>query len=214
MREFTNRIYVSNALTLQPGRALQPHAQRKRVVIDDGVFARLSPEHFLVSTTSGGAERIASWLDEWHQCEWPDRGDLAPVTTQWAVLTIVGPDVAGCCRSSSATSICPPSSSSHERARRCIAGVSARVQRVSFCGELRLRVGVAADRAETLWVQLMAAGADLGIAPLGIEAWMAMRIEGLPARRFRIRMARPTRWIWDSGRRLPASRVTSLAGAR
>jgi sarcosine oxidase subunit alpha len=178
--EFLNRIYVNNALTLQPGRVRYGLMLNENgIVIDDGVFARLSPEHFLVSTTSGGADRIAGWLDEWHQCEWPDlRIVLASVTTQWAVLTIVGPDA----RRLLQTLECEIDLSAERfphmnvRAGR-IAGVSARLQRVSFCGELSFEVSVAADRAEALWVQLMTAGADLGIAPLGIEAWMAMRIE-------------------------------------
>lgn len=177
---FLNRIYVNNALTLQPGRVRYGLMLNENgIVIDDGVFARLSTEHFLVSTTSGGADRIASWLDEWHQCEWPDlKVVLVPVTTQWAVLTIVGPHARRLLQSLECDIDLSAERFPHMSVRAGrVAGMSARVQRVSFCGELSFEASVAADCAEVLWAQLMTVGADLGIAPLGIEAWMVMRIE-------------------------------------
>ncbi len=91
--EFLNRIYVNNALTLKPGKVRYGLMLNENgIVIDDGVFVCMAPEHYLVCTTSGGAERIAAWLEEWHQCEWPElRLVIVPVTTQWAVLTLAGP---------------------------------------------------------------------------------------------------------------------------
>ena len=91
--EFLNRIYVNNALSLAPGKARYGLMLNENgIIIDDGVFVCMAPGHYLVSTTSGGADRIAMWMDEWHQCEWPHlRMVIAPVTTQWAVLTLAGP---------------------------------------------------------------------------------------------------------------------------
>jgi sarcosine oxidase subunit alpha len=53
----------------------------------------------------------------------------------------------------------------------------ARVQRVSFTGELSYEIGVPADRAAELWRLLMSRGADLGIEPVGVEAWLLLRLE-------------------------------------
>jgi sarcosine oxidase subunit alpha len=39
-------------------------------LMDDGVTVRLGEDHFLMHTTSGGADRIAQWLEEWLQTEW------------------------------------------------------------------------------------------------------------------------------------------------
>ena len=62
------------------------------IVIDDGVFVRLADDRFLVHTTSGGADRISASMDEWLQCEWVDLDVVVlPVTTQWAVMTVSGP---------------------------------------------------------------------------------------------------------------------------
>jgi hypothetical protein len=37
------------------------------VIVDDGIVARLSDNHFWVNTTSGGAERVAMAFEEWLQ---------------------------------------------------------------------------------------------------------------------------------------------------
>jgi sarcosine oxidase subunit alpha len=68
-------------------------------IIDDGVTARLADDHFLMHTTSGGADRIAAWLEEWLQTEWPDLKVLiTPVTEQWAQFAVAGPGPAPCSR--------------------------------------------------------------------------------------------------------------------
>lgn len=178
--EFLNRIYVNNAVTLQSGRVRYGLMLNENgIVIDDGVFARLSPEHFLVNTTSAGADRIASWLDEWHQCEWPDlRLVLVPVTTQWAVVAVVGPHAREVLERFPSDIDFSAERFPHMSVRTGhFAGVSARIKRVSFCGELSFEVSVPADRAEALWIQLMNAGESLGVAAVGIEAWMVMRTE-------------------------------------
>jgi sarcosine oxidase subunit alpha len=48
---------------------------------------------------------------------------------------------------------------------------------VSFSGELSYEINVPADGAADLWRAILAAGAEHGIAPFGIEALMTMRIE-------------------------------------
>ncbi len=59
---------------------------------DDGVTVRLADDHFLMHTTSGGADRIAAWLEEWLQTEWTHyKVFVTPVTEQWAQFAIAGP---------------------------------------------------------------------------------------------------------------------------
>jgi len=86
--EFLNRIYVNNVLTLKPGRIRYGlMLSENGIVIDDGVFARLADNHYLVNTTSAHADRIIDWLEHWHQCEWPDLDlIISPVTSQWATF--------------------------------------------------------------------------------------------------------------------------------
>ena len=81
-------------LTLKPGHIRYGlMLSENGIVIDDGVFAKLANDHYLVNTTSANADRIIDWLEHWHQCEWPDLDlIISPVTSQWAVATVAGPD--------------------------------------------------------------------------------------------------------------------------
>ncbi|MFT5392444.1 MAG: sarcosine oxidase subunit alpha, partial [Gammaproteobacteria bacterium] len=57
------------------------------------------------------------------------------------------------------------------------AGVSARVNRISFSGELAYEVNVSANYARHVWEALMAAGESRGITPYGTEAMHVLRAE-------------------------------------
>ena len=152
---------------------------RTASIIDDGTVARLEREHFVVTTTSGGASRIAAWLEEWRQCEWPDlEVFVTPVTTQWATYAIAGPrarqllarfrtDIAFDWRSM-------PHMSMREGR---FAGVPARLYRVSFSGELGYEINVPARYGASLWSELLKAGADFGVTPYGVETVLLLRLE-------------------------------------
>ena len=149
------------------------------VIVDDGVCARLGQETFLVGTTSGGAARTAAALEEWLQCEWTDlRVLVAPVTTDWAVINLSGPlapevmAIVGCDFDPS------PSALQHMKWRDGkVAGVPARVFRVSFTGEISYEINIAPGRARAVWMALEAAGASFGITPFGVESLMRLRTE-------------------------------------
>ena len=178
--EFLNRIYVNNALTLKPGKVRYGlMLSENGIVIDDGVFVCMASEHYLVCTTSGGADRIAMWMDEWHQCEWPNlRVVISPVTTQWAVLTLAGPKARELLASLDSDIDFSNAALPHlSFASGRLAGLPVRVQRVSFSGEASFEVSVAARRGESLWETLMTAGQPLGIEAIGVETLMVLRTE-------------------------------------
>jgi sarcosine oxidase, subunit alpha len=58
-----------------------------------------------------------------------------------------------------------------------LAGIPARVFRISFSGELSYEVAVPANRGLELWQALLAAGAEFGVMPYGTEALHVMRAE-------------------------------------
>jgi sarcosine oxidase subunit alpha len=177
---FLDRIYVNNVGALAPGRCRYGVMLNENgIIIDDGVFARLAPDHFLVGTTSGQADRIAAWLEEWHQGEWPDLNVvMLSVTTQWAVLNLAGPQARGVLQSLDSDIDFSAAAFPHMSLRvGRIAGHEARVQRVSFSGELSYEISVPANRAEAFATELMQAGAGHGIEPVGLEAWLVLRLE-------------------------------------
>jgi sarcosine oxidase subunit alpha len=149
------------------------------MVFDDGVTARLGEQHYLMTTTSGHADAVLSWLEEWLQCEWPDL-EVWPtsVTTQWATVNLAGPRsrevlaAAGIDIDTSREN-CPYLSVRDA----VVAGIPARIFRVSYTGELSFEINVAARYGLALWEALMAAGAAVGIAPIGTEALHVLRAE-------------------------------------
>jgi sarcosine oxidase subunit alpha len=149
------------------------------VVIDDGVAARLSEDHFLVGTTSSGAARIANMLEEWLQCEWTDlRVLVAPVTTSWAVLTLSGPRSREVLQAAGVDFPVSAAEFPHMSFRDGhVADIPARICRVSFTGEMSYEINIGNSHAAALVQRLMAAGAQYGIAPIGLDAWMLLRTE-------------------------------------
>lgn len=177
---FLNRIYVNNMLTLGVGKARYGlMLDEYGIVKDDGVLSRLGPDRYLVGTTSAGANAIAFWLEEWRQCEWPDLNlQIAPVTAQWAVMTVTGPRARDLLTTFATPIDLSAAACPHMSVREGVfVGVAARIQRVSFTGESSFEVSVPARYGDTLWRELMNRGREFAIAPYGIEALMVMRIE-------------------------------------
>ena len=178
---FLDHVYVNNMASLKPGGVRYGLMLNENgIVIDDGVCARIADDHFLVNTTSGNAERIAAWLEEWHQCEYPDfEIVLSPVGSQWAVATLAGPDARAVLRALSG----PFDLSSRNFPHMSFAaghledGLPYRLQRVSFSGEQSYELSVPADYAVQVFDRLWQAAGPEKVAPIGVEALMVLRIE-------------------------------------
>jgi len=149
------------------------------VIIDDGVFIRMAEDHFLLNTTSGGAARIAGMLEEWLQCEWRDLEVLVDeVTEQWACFTVAGPRARDVLTALGSDIDLSAEALPHMAfASGQVAGLPARVARVSFSGELSYEISIAARRGAAMLQAILAAGQPFGIEPYGIESLMVLRAE-------------------------------------
>ncbi len=179
--EFLSRVYVNTVATLKPGKVRYGLMLNENgAIIDDGVFVRLADDHFLLNTTSASAERIAAWLEQWHQCEWPELElIMTPVAEQWAVATIAGPKARDVLSTLAGvgdlgTDILPHMSF---RQGRLASGLPFRLQRVSFTGELSYELSIPAGQAASCFAQLLAEGKHWGLQPFGIEALDVLRTE-------------------------------------
>ncbi|MBL6598741.1 MAG: sarcosine oxidase subunit alpha [Alphaproteobacteria bacterium] len=178
--EFLNRVYTNAWLKLAPGRARYGLMLKEDgMVMDDGVTVRLAEDHFHMTTTTGGAGGVLDWLEEWLQTEWPDlKVFCSSVTEQWAVASICGPK----CRELLAE-LCTDIDLSNEAfpfmsiQTGTVAGIPARVFRISFTGELSFEINVPRRHGLTLWKALMAAGEKYDICPYGTEAMHVLRAE-------------------------------------
>ncbi|TMS56697.1 sarcosine oxidase subunit alpha family protein [Imbroritus primus] len=149
------------------------------MVFDDGVTVRLAEDHFLMSTTSGGAARVLSWMERWLQTEWPHlKVHLSSVTDHFATFAVAGPNarkvLQKVCSDIDFSNAAFPFMSFKEGT---IDGVFARIMRISFSGELSYEVNVPANFGQHVWNLIMSAGEPFGITPYGTETMHVLRAE-------------------------------------
>ena len=177
---FLNRVYTNAWTRLGIGRCRYGlMLGEDGMVLDDGVTARFGEDHFLMHTTSGGAGNVFAWLEQWLQTEWPElRVYLTSVTENWATPAIVGPNsrevIAQICPDIDFSGDAFPFMSYREGA---VAGVPARIFRVSFSGELTYEVNVAASYGRAVWEAIIRAGEKFDITPYGTETLHVLRAE-------------------------------------
>ena len=178
--ELLNRVYVNNALNLKDGRARYGLMLNENgVILDDGVFVKLTTDHYLIHTTSGNAGRISEWLEEWLQCEWVDlEAMVTDVTTQWANFTLAGPNARAVLQRLKTDIDLAADAFPHMSARMgTISGAPARIVRVSFSGESSYEINVPAGYGPALLERIDEVGAEFEIVPYGVEALMVLRVE-------------------------------------
>ncbi|MGH8501354.1 MAG: sarcosine oxidase subunit alpha family protein [Gammaproteobacteria bacterium] len=175
-----NRVYINEWRNLQVGGCRYGVMLNENgMVMDDGVTARLAEHHYLMSTTSAGAARVLAWLEFWLQREWSDlEVYLTSVSEHWATLSLAGPEsrrvLAEVCRDCDLSSEAFPHMAWREG---IVAGVTARIFRVSFSGELSFEVNVQANEARHVWDALIAAGESRAITAYGTQAMEILRTE-------------------------------------
>jgi len=149
------------------------------MVFDDGVTVRLGPNHFLMHTTTGGAPRVLAWMERWLQTEWPElKVYLTTVTDHWSTTAVAGPKARDVLRA-----LCGDIDFDDEAfpfmsyREGTVAGVAARVMRISFSGERSYEVNVPADDGLKVWEAIYEAGQPYGITPYGTETMHVLRAE-------------------------------------
>ncbi|TGD45434.1 sarcosine oxidase subunit alpha family protein [Pseudotabrizicola sediminis] len=145
---------------------------------DDGVVARIDDDTWLCHTTSGGADRIHAWMEDWLQCEWWDwQVFTANVTEQYAQVAVVGPNARKLLESLGGMDVSKEALPFMGWADGTLGGFACRVYRISFSGELSYEIAVPASHGAAFWSMLHAAGAAFGAMPYGTEALHVMRAE-------------------------------------
>jgi sarcosine oxidase subunit alpha len=150
------------------------------VVFDDGVTGHLGPDHYLMSTTSSGAETVLTFLEHLLATEHPDwQIHLTPMTSEYASINIAGPNsrtLLG--RLAEGVDLSPEAFPYMHVRTATIAGVpNCLAWRIGFTGELSFEIHVPAASGLHVWEALLDRGADLGAAPFGVEAQRIMRLE-------------------------------------
>jgi sarcosine oxidase subunit alpha len=178
--EFLDRVYSNMMSSLKVGSVRYGlMLGEDGMVSDDGTVARLSDNQFIATTTTGGAAGVFERLEDYLQTEWMDlKVYLTSVTEQWATVAVAGPKARMLVeRLCSDIDFDPEAFPFMTFREGTVNGISARVFRISFTGELSYEINVAWHHGRALWDALMDAGADLDVTPYGTETMHVLRAE-------------------------------------
>jgi sarcosine oxidase subunit alpha len=171
-------VYANLISSLAPGKVRYALMLREDgFAFDDGTVARLSPTHFLLTTTTANAARVLRHLDFCSQILKPDLDVcIEPVTDQWAQFALAGPHARDMLQK-----LAGPATDVSNAALPFMGIIEAelcgrhpaRIFRISFSGELAYEIAVPASHGAALAAALQEAGA----IPYGLEALNVLRLE-------------------------------------
>ncbi|SDL53251.1 sarcosine oxidase subunit alpha [Paracoccus chinensis] len=146
---------------------------------DDGVIGRLAADRFHVTTTTGGAARVLNMMEDYLQTEWPELNVwLTSTTEQWSTVALNGPNAAKLLAPLVEGVELTEDAFPHMSCAECtVAGLPARLFRVSFTGEIGFEVNVPSPMAMQLWDRLWQDGQRYGITAYGTETMHVLRAE-------------------------------------
>jgi sarcosine oxidase subunit alpha len=177
--KFLDMLYTGVMSTLPIGKCRYGlMCNEQGFLSDDGVVARIDEDTWLCHTTSGGADRIHAWMEDWLQCEWWDwKVYTANVTEQYAQVAVVGPNARKLLQALGGMDVSKEALPFMQWADGTLAGFPVRVYRISFSGELSYEIAVPASHGAAFWAACMEAGKALGAMPYGTECLHIMRAE-------------------------------------
>ncbi|MEZ5751310.1 MAG: 2Fe-2S iron-sulfur cluster-binding protein [Paracoccaceae bacterium] len=176
---FVDMLYTNVMSTLPVGKCRYGlMCNENGFLSDDGVVARISEDTWLCHTTSGGADRIHAWMEDWLQCEWWDwKVHVANLTEQYAQIAVVGPNARKVLEKLGGMDVSKDNFAFMDWREGKLGGFDARAFRISFSGELSYEIAVPASQGQAFWNKLMEAGAEFNIMPYGTEALHVLRAE-------------------------------------
>ncbi len=178
--EFLNRVYTNAWSKLEIGKCRYGlMLNEDGMVYDDGVTTRISENHYIMTTTTGGAANVMGKLEDYLQTEWPELDVyLTSVTDHFATASVCGSN-----SKKILNKLIPDLNLSDENFPHMsfkeaqIGKIKCRVMRISFTGELSYEINVQANYGKSLWEQCMEAGKEFNITPYGTETMHLLRAE-------------------------------------
>jgi sarcosine oxidase, subunit alpha len=177
---FLDRIYTNMFSTLPIGQCRYGlMCKADGMVFDDGVTTRLGKNHYLMTTTTGGAARVMAWLEEWLQTEWPElQVYCTSVTEHISTIALVGPKSRQLLLELGIDIDLSKEAFPFMHSREAtISGIPVRIARISFSGELAFEINVVWHHARYIWDQLFTIGQQYNLTPYGTETMHVLRAE-------------------------------------
>ncbi len=140
-------------------------------VVDDVIFYRLEPDHFLICVNASNTEKDFRWIQE-HSA---GRVEIDNVSARYAQLALQGPAAESILQSLTSLNL------GHVRsfyfAFADVASTRCLLSRTGYTGEDGFELYCHGDDAEPLWNALLKTGAAQGLAPVGLGARDTLRLE-------------------------------------
>jgi sarcosine oxidase subunit alpha len=146
------------------------------ILFDDGVAARLGPDRFYLTATTGNADIVVGWLELWRSL-WRLNVTVLSQTSAVAAMNLAGPHAREVLARLSALDVSSAAFPYLAVREGDVAGVPCRLLRIGFVGELGYEIHCPAAYAWNLWEALAEAGAGFGLRPFGVEAQRILRLE-------------------------------------
>ena len=178
--EFLNRVYTNAWSKLAIGKCRYGlMLNEDGMVYDDGVTTRISENHYLMTTTTGGAANVLSKLEDYLQTEWPELDVyLTSVTDHYSTASICGPN-----SKKILNKLFPNLDLSDENFPHMsfkedkLENINCRIMRISFTGELSYEINIESKYGHSLWKMCIEAGKEFNLTPYGTETMHLLRAE-------------------------------------
>ena len=178
--EFLNRVYTNAWSKLTIGKCRYGlMLNEDGMVYDDGVTTRLGENHYLMTTTTGGAANVLSKLEDYLQTEWPELDVyLTSVTDHYATASLCGPN-----SKKILIKLFPDIKFDDENfphmsfQNAYLDNIKCRIMRISFTGEHSYEININSKYGKSLWEKCMDAGKEFNITPYGTETMHLLRAE-------------------------------------
>lgn len=168
-----DRLVTNHAAGLAVGKRVYACAcNAGGTILDDLIIYRVGDEDVLVVCNAGNREKMSAHFAAAARgaCTFEDQSDAT------ALLALQGPRAVEVMKAAGASPNLPELAR-FGIARGTVAGVDLLAARTGYTGEDGFELFVANDQAEALWNALIAAGAPLGLLPIGLGARDTLRLE-------------------------------------
>ena len=177
---FMNLIYTNSFSKMKPGTSRYAlMLGEDGMVKDDGIICKISDEHFIATTTTGGAATVLGCMEEYAQTEWPNLNVyMNSITEQYATFNISGPKTRNIIEK-----VFPEVNFSNEAFPFMTfqfheyEDTPIRILRASFTGEMGYEIYVPSNQALKIWEKIINFGKEFGLMPYGTETMHLLRAE-------------------------------------
>ena len=163
-------------VAVEPGRAVYTGMLNERAGYEaDVTVTRMARDRYLLVTSAASPVRDADWIERHVRAA--EHASVVDVSSAYAVLGVMGPasrELLGRLGSADLSDHAFPFSTSQEIA---LGYATVRATRITYVGELGWELYVPTEFAVGVYEDLVAAGADLGLADAGYYAINSLRLD-------------------------------------